>query len=209
VITLANNSKAAEVLILLDCCHSGHLGNPPQIDNAKALLREGVSILTASRGEQVSVETTGGGLFTSLVLDALQGGAADILGQVTAASIYAYVEGALGAWEQRPLFKSHVAKLVPIRRCSPAVDVSIIRELPKLFQVPAEDFSLSPEFEKSYEKKDDAKVAVFRKLQALCSVHLVEPVGAPHMYEAAMRSKACRLTASGLYYWRLADRGRI
>jgi hypothetical protein len=209
VIKMANDSKVAEVVILLDCCHSGHLGNAPQIDNAKALLREGVSILTASRGEQVSVETTGGGLFTSLVLDALQGGAADILGEVTAPSIYAYVEGALGAWEQRPLFKSHLSKLLPIRKCSPAVQISILRELPVLFPLPAEDFPLSPEFESSYEKREDAKVAVLRKLQALCSAHLVEPVGAPHMYGAAMQSKACRLTASGLYYWRLAESGRI
>jgi len=60
-----------------------------------------VSLLTASRGEQVSVEDAGGGIFTSLVVDALQGGAADILGDVTAPSVYAYLEAALGAWDQR------------------------------------------------------------------------------------------------------------
>lgn len=37
-------------------------------------------ILTASRGDQPSVETGGGGVFTSLVVDALEGGAANILG---------------------------------------------------------------------------------------------------------------------------------
>lgn len=209
VITMANQSKAAEVVILLDCCHSGHLGNAPQVDNAKALLREGVSILTASRGEQVSVETGGGGLFTSLVVDALEGGGADVLGDVTAPSIYAYVEAALGAWDQRPLFKSHVSKLVPIRKCYPAVELSILRELPTLFPLPAEDFPLSPEFEASCDKKEEAKVAVLCKLQALNRVHLVVPVGAAHMYDAAMQSKACRLTASGRYYWRLANSGRI
>src|SRR6266498_2209137 len=56
VIAMANRSKADEVVILLDCCHSGHLGSMPAINNNEALLREGVSILTASRGEQVSVE---------------------------------------------------------------------------------------------------------------------------------------------------------
>jgi hypothetical protein len=209
VITMANQSKAAEVVILLDCCHSGHLGNAPQVDNTKALLREGVSILTASRGEQVSVETGGGGLFTSLVVDALEGGAADVLGDVTAPSIYAYVEAALGAWDQRPLFKSHVSKLVPIRKCYPAVELSILRKLPTLFPLPAEDFPLSPEFEASCDKKEEAKIAVLCKLQALNRVHLVVPVGAAHMYDAAMQSKACRLTASGRYYWRLANSRRI
>jgi hypothetical protein len=209
VIDLANQSKAAEVVILLDCCHAGHLGNLPAIDNQKAILREGVSILTASRGEQVSVEDAGGGLFTSLVVDGLEGGAADILGEVTAPGIYSYVEAALGAWDQRPLFKSHVAKLVPLRKCQPSVELSILRELPTLFPLPAEDLQLSPEFETSCDKKEQAKVEVFCKLQALNRVHLVVPVGTEHMYDAAMQSKACRLTASGRYYWRLASTNRI
>lgn len=209
VITMANASKAAEVVILLDCCHSGHLGNPPSIDNSKALLREGISILTASRGQQVSVESAGGGLFTSLVVDALEGGAADILGDVSAPGVYAYVEAALGAWDQRPLFKSHVAQLVPLRHCDPAVDVSILRDLPTLFPLPAEDLTLSPAYEPSSPERDAAKVIVFNKLQALNRVHLLVPIGAAHMFDAAMQSQGCRLTASGRYYWRLAKSNRI
>ena len=209
VISQANASKADEVVILLDCCHSGHAGNPPIIDNQKALLREGVSILTASRGDQVSVETSGGGLFTSLVVDALEGGAADIMGHVTAPGIYAYVEAALGAWNQRPLFKSHVSKLVPIRKCEPAIHPAILRELPVLFPLPAEDRVLSPSCEKSSPLRVDGDVAIFEKLQALNRVHLVVPIGTNHMYDAAMQSLSCRLTASGRYYWRLASNDRI
>jgi hypothetical protein len=143
------------------------------------------------------------------VADALEGGAADILGDVTAPAIYASVEAALGAWDQRPLFKSHVARVVPLRKCQPKVEPAILRELPSLFPVPAEDLALSPEFEASCDKKDDAKTAIFCKLQALSRVHLVLPVGAAYMYDAAMQSKACRLTASGRYYWRLAKNNRI
>jgi caspase domain-containing protein len=209
VLKMANDSKADEVVILLDCCHSGNLGNVPLIDNTKALLREGVSILTASRGDQVSVEASGAGLFTSLVGDALEGGAADLMGDVTAPALYTFVEAALGAWDQRPLFKSHVSKLIALRRCRPSVEITILRDLPVLFPVPAEDLLLSPEFEPSFDKKNVAKTEVFRKLQALSRVHLVVPVDAPHMYDAAMQSKACRLTASGRYYWRLAKDNRI
>ncbi|MCH7862471.1 MAG: hypothetical protein IH998_12455, partial [Proteobacteria bacterium] len=110
ILKWANDSSAGEVSIFLDCCFSGALGNLPAVDNTKALLREGVSILTASRGDQPSVETGDGGLFTSLLVDALGGGAADVLGAVTVPSVYAYVEAALGAWDQRPLFKSHVSR---------------------------------------------------------------------------------------------------
>jgi hypothetical protein len=209
VLKMANDSRAEEVVIFLDCCYSGQLGNPPIVNNARTMLREGVSILTASRGDQESVDTSGGGLFTSLVADAIEGGAADVLGDVTAPAVYAFVEAALGAWAQRPLFKSHVAKLIPIRKCAPAVEVGILRELPTLFPVPAEDVPLSPHFEPSRPEKNDEKVEVFRKLQALNRVHLVVPVGAAHMYEAAIQSAACRLTASGRYYWRLARDGRI
>jgi hypothetical protein len=209
VLKMANDSKTEEVVIFLDCCHAGNLGNPPVVDNSKALLRQGISILTASRGDQVSVEASGAGLFTSLVGDALEGGAADVLGEVTAPAIYAFVEAALGAWDQRPLFKSHVSKVLPLRKCKPAVNLAVLRELPSLFPVPAEDFSLSPEFEETSSAADSAKTIIFSKLQSLSRVHMVVPIDAPHMYAAAMESKACRLTASGRYYWRLARDGRL
>ena len=209
VLKWANDSKADEVVILLDCCFSGQLGAVPAIDNSKALLREGVSILTASRSDQPSVEDGGGGLFTSLVVDALSGGAADVLGAVTATSIYSYVEAALGAWDQRPLFKSHVAQLVPLRNCEPPIDRALLRRLPALFPLPAEDIPLDPSYESTSENANPAHVEVFRELQQLSRVHLVIPCDTPHMYEAAIGSKACKLTPSGRYYWRLASGNRI
>jgi hypothetical protein len=209
ILKLANDSKAKEVVILLDCCFSGTFGNTPAIDNAKALLKEGVSILTASRSDQPSVEVGDGGVFTSLVVDALEGGAADLLGCVTAPAIYAFVEAALGAWEQRPLFKSHVTRLLPLRNCIPPIERLILRELPKLFPLPAEDLTLDPTFEPESPSPDPNKIAVFRKLQLLNRVHLVTPIDVSHMYDAAMKSKGCRLTPTGRYYWRLAKDGRI
>jgi hypothetical protein len=209
VLKLANDSRAREVVILLDCCFSGNLGNPPALDNVKALLREGISILTAGRGDQPSVENGGGGVFTSLVVDALEGGAADLLGAVSAPAIYAYVEAALGAWEQRPLFKAHVSQVLVLRCCDPPVDRALLRRLPELFPLPAEDMALDPSYEQSSAKPDPKNVSKFGDLQTLIRVHLVTPVGTQHMYDAAMGSKACRLTSSGRYYWRLAKDGRI
>jgi hypothetical protein len=209
VLTHANESRASEVVVLLDSCYSGALGNPPVAHNERAVLREGVSILTASRGDQVSVETAGGGLFTSLVVDALEGGAANILGSVSAPAVYAYVEAALGAWDQRPLFKAHVSKVIELRCCKPPIDRAVLRRLPQLFPLPAEDLPLNPSFEGTSGQADPTNVARFGDLQALNRVHLATPVDAPHMYDAAMQSRACRLTPSGRYYWRLASDGRI
>jgi Caspase domain len=209
ILKLANDSKAREVVILLDCCFSGQLGNLPAVDNTKSLLREGVSILTASRGDQESVETSGGGVFTSLVLDALEGGAANVLGAVSIPAVYSYVEAALGAWDQRPLFKSHVSKVLELRICAAPVDRNTLRLLPTMFPLPAEDLALDPSFEPSSSTANAANVERFKNLQALNRVYLVVPVDAPHMYDAAMQSKACRLSPSGRYYWRLARDNRI
>jgi hypothetical protein len=107
------------------------------------------------------------------------------------------------------LFKSHLSKVVPLRKCKPPIETKILRELPTLFPLPAEDFPLDPEYEASSGKKNEAKHKIFVKLQALNRVYLVVPVGTPHMYDAAMGSMACRLTAAGRYYWRLAKDGRI
>lgn len=209
VLKWANDSKAGEVVILLDCCFSGVFGNPPAVDNTRALLREGVSILTASRGDQPSVETGEGGLFTSLVVDALEGGAADILGEVSTPAIYAYVEAALGAWDQRPLFKSHVSRVLALRRCAPPIHSSILRRLPELFPEPTVPLSLDPSYVPSSATPDLKHVSVLRDLQYLSQVHLLEPVGAIHLYDAAMLSQGCQLTPSGRYYWRRAKNGRI
>ena len=209
VLRMANESQAAEVVIFLDCCHSGVLGNLPEIHNSKALLHEGVSILTASRSDQPSVEVGGGGLFSSLVADALRGGAADILGNVTAPAIYSYVEAALGAWQQRPLFKSHVSQLSALRKCDPPIDRTILRNLPYLFPLPAEDLPLDPSFELTSEAADPDRVSDFKYLQALNRSHLVIPCGSTHMYDAAVDSHSCKLTPTGRYYWRLADDGLI
>src|SRR3954453_5565321 len=104
VLTYANRARhVAEIVIIVDSCHSGSLGAVPAADNTHAELREGLSILTASRASQVSMEEGESGVFTALVCAALAGGAADILGHVTVAGVYAYVDQALGAWDQRPL----------------------------------------------------------------------------------------------------------
>ena len=41
VLRLANESPVSEIVIFLDCCYSGRLGNVPAIRNNDALLREG------------------------------------------------------------------------------------------------------------------------------------------------------------------------
>jgi uncharacterized caspase-like protein len=209
VLTLANRSKARECVIVLDSCHSGHLGSVPAIDNNHVHLREGVSILTAARAAQAAVEAGGRGLFTELVCGSLEGGAADVLGGTTVAGVYAYVDQALGPWDQRPLFRANLAKLVSLRNNQPAVPPEVLRKLSAWFPTPDHVFSLDPSYEPDAEPKNSEHEQIFDYLQNCRAAKLVEPVGEKHMYFAAMNKAGCQLTPLGKYYWRLAQSGRI
>jgi Caspase domain len=209
VLSLANNSKVSQVVLMLDCCHSGHLGGAPEIANAAAVLRQGVSVLSASRAGEASLETSDGGVFTSLVCAALEGGGADVLGNVTTASVYSYVDEALGSWDQRPLFKTHVFRMTSLRRDNPAVPHPELRRLPELFPDPTDELPLDPSYEPTADPPNPVNEEVFAILQRCRAAKLVEVVGEQHLYYAAMNSTSCRLTPLGQRYWRLAQAGRL
>jgi hypothetical protein len=209
ILAFANQSPVKDKFITLDCCHSGAFGTIPAVSNDKVLLADGVSVMTATRSDQESLEEGGGGIFTSLLVEALEGGAAGILGEVSAASIYAYIDNAMGAWDQRPLFKANVSHFTRIRNACPRLQLGLIKRMVTYFPLPAEPLQLSPEYEPTAEPRNEDKEAVFRDLQSLRNAGLVEPVDAEHMYHAAMESKSCALTILGRYYWRLVKKGKI
>jgi len=214
LLTLANSSRAREVLLILDCCFSGSLGNPPNLQTGQSIenqaqLREGVTILAASRPTQVAKEAAGHGVFTQLVLGALDGGAADVRGHVSAASIYAYVEQALGAWDQRPLYKSHANRLSPVRRCRPSVEDTLLRELPTLFTTPDTPHRMDPSYEHTHPSANPANVAIFDKFKFLRNARLLRTVAGDDLYYAAIHSNPVELTPLGKFYWLLAKERRI
>jgi hypothetical protein len=198
------------VLIVLDCCFSGGGGGVPQIGADVAVLRSGVTLLTASRGDQTSAETASGhGLFSTYFCGALEGGAADVIGKVTVAGVYAYLSESFGPWDQRPTFKANIERLHDLRLASPAVPLTSLRRLPEIFTAPEVELSLDPSYEPTEPPSDPAHEEVFGILQKYRAAKLVEPVGAEHLYFAAMQSKSCRLTPLGRLYWRMANQGRL
>jgi hypothetical protein len=209
VLTLANQSKAKNKVIILDCCHSGAMGTPSFSGSGAAQLSEGMSVLTASRDSEYALEVNGAGVFTSLVIDALKGGAADIRGNITPGSLYAYVDEALGAWDQRPIFKTNVSSFSPLRVIPPKVPFDTLRKITKYFPTPESEFQLDPTFEYTEKNSDPENVKVFKDLQNFQSVGLVIPVNAEFMYFAAINSTSCRLTALGYQYWRLVNEKKL
>ncbi len=209
ILALANQSEVNEVFITLDCCHSGAFGVLPAVSNERIILADGVSVITATRPAQQALEEGGGGVFTSLLVEALEGGAAALLGEVTAASVYAYIDNALSAWDQRPMFKANVSRFLRLRKAPPKVDEALVRKLTEYFPLPAEALQLSKEYEPSVEPRNETKEQIFRDLLKLRNAGLVEPIDAEHMYYAAIRSKSCGLTMLGRYYWRLVEEDKI
>jgi hypothetical protein len=204
VIGLANSSTARERIVIIDCCHAGAFGNSTAVASGASVLAEGVSILTASRKSEAAVERNGQGVFTCLICDGLEGGASDVRGRVTAASLYSYVDEALGAWSQRPLFKTHASRFTPLRACKPVVPFELLRLIPTYFADPDSEFALDPTYEPYSSPLHPEHEAIFGHLQKYRNARLLEPVGAEHMYFAAMQSLSCRLTPLGRQYWRLA-----
>jgi hypothetical protein len=209
VLTLANNSPVHEVVILLDSCFSGSFGQVPAVSSESANLREGVTVMTASRASQTALEVAGRGVFTELICGALEGGAADVLGNVAASAVYTYVEQALGPWDQRPLYKAHVSRTLALRETLPSVDVEILRQLPQWFSDADSVFPLDPSYEPLAEPSDPERERVFGCLQKCRAAHLVEPVDEEHMYFAAIHGTGCRLTPIGRHFWRLVNSGRV
>lgn len=203
-------SSIREVVIMLDCCFSGGAGGVPQLGDDVSALRPGVSLLTASRGDQTAAESLAGhGLFSTYLCGALEGGAADVLGKVTLAGVYAYLSESFGPWDQRPTFKASVDRLHDLRHCGPAVPLHELRRLPEFFTDLDFEFPLDPSYEPDANPKHPEHEAVFAILQRCRAAKLVEPVGMDHMYFAAMQNGACRLTPLGKHYWRMADQGRL
>lgn len=228
ILASANESKFRNRVVILDCCSAGMICQTRSQDCGAPHIATGVTVLAACGSGECAVEgvdsysmsvVNGHGLFSRLVLAALEGGAASVNGEVSPGGVYAAVDRSLGPWDQRPLFMANVSGTVVLRKVNPPVELAVLRGLTDYF---AEEDSLCP-LDPSYEFTNDPNVKhelvkpyanpdhvrIFKNLQRLERVGLVVPVGEEHLYFEAMRRGNCRLTPLGRHYWRLAKENRI
>ncbi len=215
VVAMANLSKARNRLIVLDSCYSGIAGDPPT-NTSVVEVKEGMTILTASTKDQYAIEDDEGGVFTALFADALGGSAANLLGEVTPGSVYAHIDQSLGRWDQRPVFKTNVKSFVPLRKVQPPIALADLKRITEFFPSKGWHFQLDPSFEPQDEgrtadmpRANPENTRTFAILQRYNRLNLVVPVDAPHMWHAAMESRACKLTVLGEHYRRLVEHQRI
>ncbi|HKY71156.1 MAG TPA: caspase family protein [Nitrospira sp.] len=215
VMRFANDSSSKNRIIVLDSCYSGTAAASGNLKNLSEIA-EGTTILTASTAEQYANEENGQGVFTSLLVDALSGGASNLVGAITPGSVYAHIDQSLGPWEQRPVFKTNVTRFVSLRRVQAPIDLQELHKIPELFPDPGYELKLDPSFEPkrngteaNVPPPDPVNNAKFATLQRCNKVGLVAAVGTTHMYDAAMESRSCRLTVLGEHYRNLVLRKRI
>ncbi len=221
LLALANGAAATiqSSVIILDCCHAGYMGDASGMAAGGAsAVGKGVTVLTACNADQKAKEAAEHGMFTGLLLLALGGGAADVRGHVTPASVYAHIDQALGTFDQRPLYKANVHRFVTLRHVKPRIPPEVLRRLSEHFPHVDKLYPLDPSYEPDRERVADkykhllvnpAHVAVFEQLQMYNRQGLVVPVNAKDMFSAAMDATGCVLTAMGKHYQRLAASGQL
>jgi Caspase domain len=215
ILTHANNSRAKNRIIVLDSCFSGIAGACPS-NPTSSELREGMTILTASTAHQYASEENDGGVFTTLFVDALNGAAGNLVGDVTPGSVYAHIDQSLGSWAQRPVFKTNVQSFVSLRKVQPPIGLLELHRITEFFPSPEFEYQLDPTFEPERAGRppnapspNPVNTEKFAILQKYNRVNLVVPLDAPHMWHAAMGSKSCKLTVLGEHYRKLVDKKLI
>ena len=221
VVDLAIGSQARQILLILDCCHSGDIANPATMNkdagkSPLAAVRENMTVIAASRAAETAVEAGGHGVFTMALLDALEGGAADHMGFVTAPSLYTYVSRRFTAWDQRPVYKTNATEVLTVRACEPLIARLKLQQLPNLFPKADHKYQLDPEYEPEDENGNvkepvnNEKVAIAQLFKSYRDAGLLKPSNPKsQLYWVARRSETVELTPRGQEYWWLLINGKI
>lgn len=219
---ILRKSKCRNKIVIIDACYSGKVGNFHDIGDI-TYLSKGTTILTSCNEKETAIEKGNHGLFTNLLIYALEGGASDIFGRITPASIYSYIDSCLGEFEQRPLFKSYVSTFVTLREVAPKITKQEVKTIARLFADYRDKYQLNPSYEptnyvgsKKIGKKDlkepyctPEHTKIFALLQKAVQNGLIKPTNERHMFYAAMNSDTCELTDLGIQYWILVNKGLI
>lgn len=206
LIGYANRAPANHVIVALDCCHADAVDNS-FATGGQASPGEGVVILAAARDDQKAAEAQAGGVFTTLLEAALDGGAADpVTGAVSVANIHGFIDAALGPERQCPTFKANIASWCVVRNSEPVVARETVLRLTTYFERPESElpYGVEPPAANAGAPLDELSADI----QALREAGLIKPVGSAQSYAAVLGRSAC-LTPLGQYYWKRVKETRF
>ncbi len=220
IVQMCLDSRARDILLILDCCHSGDIASPSFFNAGQkdplSLLREDMTVIASSRDSEASLEGSDHGVFTQAVIDSLEGGAADHMGWITAPSIYAYVERRFGQHMQRPIYKSHATRVVVVRECAPLINRLKLHQLTGLFPTFDYKYQLDPEHEPEdqngniQEPVNKDKIEIAQLFKDYRDTGLLKPsIHGEQLYWTARHSHTVELTIRGREYWMLVKGKKI
>lgn len=186
LIELASRSKIRNKILVLDCCHSGDAGNLHFMGKNISILPRGVTILASATLAQKAVSDKSGSKFTRVILEALDGGAADLLGNITLARLYDYIDSQFDPFEQRPVLKAYLTENLPLRKISPPTgQLETLKAMARAFP------------SKKQTKTLNLDADIIGKLERLNLIREVKTQEAEKKYS---------LTHLGMYYWTIVRR---
>lgn len=204
-----NQSEVQEITLILDCCYAASMGLHLINNKVSNCLREGITILAATQSEDVASEGRSGqnSVFTDIILQGLNGAAIDVFGNVTAAGLYHLADSLLTPLEQRPVFKSVVTQMTPLRKCKSDLTPVELRQLssPQFFRSKDRELQLYP----SDITTDKNKIATRKKYELLLKFYrygFLKCQNQLSVYEAALQSKTCELSPYGKFFWGIINK---
>lgn len=206
-----NDSKTPEITVILDCCYAGEMFNVSCRDREFALLKQGVSVLAATTKNNTAAEFCGKGVFTSILAEGLKGAAKDISGNISIAGLYACAENMLSPFQQRPVFKSFVDQITPLRNCIPIVSEVDLKKLitADFFPEPESKIAVNPDILNQKNAEFDIPFDTFLMLNSYEKAGLLECNEGKTLIETTLEWGECGLSVYGKHVWQLVKKDRI
>lgn len=205
-----NNSNVPEITVILDCCHADAFGMRKMDDEPFANLRKNVTILAATTSNDTASEGPQHGFFTALLLNGFEGAAANMFGHVTAAGLYDIADSMLSPWHQRPVFKSYITHMSPLRTCSSVLANDHLKRFRSrtFFKDPNKRMGLTPDrITQTWELEKESQF--FSTLLKFQLAGLIECDDDLSVYQAALQSRNCQLSPYGKFVWDLLNKNRL
>ncbi|MEO1257409.1 MAG: hypothetical protein AAFZ15_01385, partial [Bacteroidota bacterium] len=180
-------------------------------DNEFALLKQGVTVLAATTWDDTAAEFNGKGVFTTILLEGLNGAAKNILGDISIMGLYACAENMLSPFQQRPVFKTFIDQITPLRRCTPVVSEVNLNKLvtQEFFPKPESVVKVNPDILNKKKAEFDISFDTFLMLSTYEKAGLLECDDGKSLIETTLEWGECRLSTYGKHVWRLLKNKRI
>jgi len=114
----------------------------------------------------------------------------------------------LDAWDQRPMLKSYVSQLLPLRLCRPTIDPNVLRKLPEYFESPYFVRRLDPSYEPMAKPHHPEHEAIFSDLQELRAAASLSRQGRKALILGRHAEKGMPTYLPRKFYWQMVQRHR-